>query len=189
MNLHRKHIKQLTEPELIELAKKEQKYFGELYNTYFDRIFRFVYKRLSGNEEVANDVTQQTFMKAMANIEKYEDRGLPFSSWLFRIAQNEVSMFFRAQKNGYTVEIEDWRMKDLCTTGDILGYMTQEDQEKLVELLNEMDQEQLDLIELRFFQEMSFKEISEIYNITEANAKMRVYRILEKLKIKWTASL
>jgi RNA polymerase sigma-70 factor (ECF subfamily) len=67
--------------------------------------------------------------------------------------------------------------------------MTQEDQEKLVGILNEMEQEHLDLIELRFFQEMSFKEISEIYNITEANAKMRVYRILEKLKIKWTASL
>jgi RNA polymerase sigma-70 factor (ECF subfamily) len=52
-----------------------------------------------------------------------------------------------------------------------------------------MEQEHLDLIELRFFQEMSFKEIAEIYNITEANAKMRVYRILEKLKNKWTASL
>jgi RNA polymerase sigma-70 factor (ECF subfamily) len=189
LNSKRKHIKQLSEPEIIELAKTDQKYFGELYNTYFQRIFRFVYKRLGGNEEVANDLTQQTFIKAMANIAKYEDRGLPFSSWLFRIAQNEVSMFFRAQKNGYTVEIEDWRMKDLCTEGNILGYMTQEDQEKLVGLLNEMEQEHLDLIELRFFQEMSFKEIAEIYNITEANAKMRVYRILEKLKNKWTASL
>lgn len=189
MNVQRKHIKQLTEPEIIELAKKDQKYFGELYNTYFNRIFRFVFKRLGGNEEAACDLTQQTFIKAMANMNKYEDRGLPFSSWLFRIAQNEVSMFFRSQKNGYTVEIEDWRMKDLVTEGGILGYMTQEDQEKLIGLLNEMEQEHLDLIELRFFQELSFKEIAEIYNITEPNAKMRVYRILEKLKTKWTASL
>jgi RNA polymerase sigma-70 factor (ECF subfamily) len=67
--------------------------------------------------------------------------------------------------------------------------MSQEDQVKLIGLLNEMEQEHLDLIELRFFQEISFKEIAEIYNITEPNAKMRVYRILEKLKTKWTASL
>jgi RNA polymerase sigma-70 factor (ECF subfamily) len=63
--------------------------------------------------------------------------------------------------------------------------MSLEDQEKLISLLNEMEQEQMDLIELRFFQEMSFKEIADIYSITEANAKMRVYRILEKLNKKW----
>ena len=73
--MQRKHIKQLTEPEIIELAKKDQQYFGELYGNYFKRIFRFVFKRLGGNEEVANDLTQQTFIKAMANIAKYEDRG------------------------------------------------------------------------------------------------------------------
>jgi RNA polymerase sigma-70 factor (ECF subfamily) len=63
--------------------------------------------------------------------------------------------------------------------------MTIEDQEKLMILLNEMEDEHLDLIELRFFQEMSFKEIAGIYTITEANAKMRIYRILEKLNKKW----
>ena len=64
--------------------------------------------------------------------------------------------------------------------------MSEEDQEQLVGLLNEMEQEYLDLIELRFFQELSFKEIADIYKISEPNAKMRVYRILEKLNKKWT---
>jgi RNA polymerase sigma-70 factor (ECF subfamily) len=63
--------------------------------------------------------------------------------------------------------------------------MTIEDQEKLMEQLNELPQENLDLIELRFFQELSFKEIAEIYSITEANAKMRIYRILEKMNKNW----
>ena len=57
--------------------------------------------------------------------------------------------------------------------------------EKLMEMINNLGQEQLDLIELRFFQELSFKEIAEIYSITEANAKMKVYRILEKMNLKW----
>jgi RNA polymerase sigma-70 factor (ECF subfamily) len=56
----------------------------------------------------------------------------------------------------------------------------------LVQKLNELPQENRDLIELRFFQDMSFKEIADIYSISEANAKMRIYRILEKMNTNWT---
>jgi RNA polymerase sigma-70 factor (ECF subfamily) len=130
-------------------------------------------------------LTQQTFLKAMANIQKYEDRGLPFSSWLYRIAQNEVSMFFRASKKVQTVDIDAGKFKDMCDEANLGRHMSTENQAQLIDLLNGMEQEHLDLIELRFFQEMSFKEIADIYDITEANAKMRVYRILEKLNKKW----
>lgn len=181
----RRNKKNLSESQIIELAKEDSFYFGELYNTYFERIYRFTFKRLGGNEEVAGDLTQQTFIKAMANMAKYEDRGLPFCSWLYRIAQNEVSMFFRSQKATQTVDIDESKFKDMCAEANLDSYMSMESQEKLVELLNEMEQEHLDLIELRFFQGLSFKEIAEIYGITEPNAKMRVYRILEKLNKKW----
>lgn len=179
-------ISKLTESELIALAKRKRRYFGVLYDRYFDQIFRFVFKRLGGNEEIAGDVTQQTFIKAMGNLEKYEDRGLPFSSWLYRIAQNEVSMFFRQQKKQFSVSIDENRLMDMAGEANIeTSYMSIEEQEKLVETLNLLDQEHQDLIELRFFQELSFKEIAEIYDITEANAKMRTYRILEKIGKMW----
>jgi RNA polymerase sigma-70 factor (ECF subfamily) len=181
----RKNTETLTEKEIIELAKTDSFYFGSLYNNYFERIFRFVYKRLGGKEELAGDLTQQTFMKAMANIHKYEDRGLAFSSWLYRIAQNEVLMHFRSQKTVSTVAIEERMFKNMCDEANIVHYMSQDDQEKLINLLNDMEQEHLDLIELRFFQGLSFKEIADIYSISEPNAKMRVYRILEKLNKKW----
>ncbi len=182
----KKNTAELSESEIIALAKEDAHYFGQLYQRYFDVIFRFIYKRLGGNVDDAGDLSQQTFIKAMANIQKYEDRGLSFSSWLFRIAQNEVNMFFRKQKNAYSVEIEERKLTGLFDEAQITGYMSVDDQEQLVQLLNELEQEQLDLVELRFFQEMSFKEIADIYNITEANAKMRVYRILEKLNKKWS---
>jgi RNA polymerase sigma-70 factor (ECF subfamily) len=181
----RKTIENLTEAQIIELAKKDSYYFGTLYNNYFDKIFRFVFKRLGGNEDSAADITQQTFMKAMANLYKYEDRGLPFSSWLYRIAQNEVNMHFRNQQSVVKVVIEERMFKNMCEEANIGNYMSQEQQEKLINLLNEIEQEHLDLIELRYFQGLSFKEIADIYSITEANAKMRVYRILEKLNKKW----
>jgi len=75
----RKNIKNLSESEIIVLAKEDSNYFGVLYETYFDQIFRFVFKRLGGKEEIAGDLTQQTFLKAMSNIQKYEDRGFPLA--------------------------------------------------------------------------------------------------------------
>jgi RNA polymerase sigma-70 factor (ECF subfamily) len=143
---------------------------------------------LGGLEDTAGDLTQQTFMKAMANLSKYEDRGLPFGSWLYRIAQNEVSMYFRSLKKTRTVEIEERKLKDLCEEAELTSQMSIEEQERLIRLLNDMEQENLDLIELRFFQGLSFKEIADIYSINEPSAKMRVYRILEKLGKKWNES-
>lgn len=181
----RKNIKDLSDAQIVELAKKESHYFGALYDKYFEQIFRFVFKRLGGKEDESGDITQQTFIKAMGNLSRYEDRGLPFSSWLYRIAQNEVSMFFRKQKKNYSVSIDENRIQDVATEANLNMYMSIDEQEKLIEMLNEMEEEHLDLIELRFFQELSFKEIAAIYSISEANAKMRTYRILERIGKKW----
>lgn len=181
-----KDIENLSESELITKAKEDRKYFGPLYDRYFDQIFRFVFVRMGGKEDEAGDITQHVFIKAMANLDKYEDRGFPFTSWLYRIAQNEVSMFFRKQKKNYTVPIDENRIQDLADEANLASsYMSTNEQEMLIAVLNSLEQEHLDLIELRFFHGMSFKEIAEIYNVTEANAKMRTYRILERIGKKW----
>ena len=183
--LRKKDILNLPESEVITLAQKQSKYFGVLYERYFDQLFRFIFKKVGGKEDLAGDLTQQTFMKAMANIKKYEDRGFPFSSWLYRIAQNEVLMYFRKSKKNIEVAVDENRMIDLAGEANISNSMSTKNQERLIEMLNDLKEGQLELIELRFFQDMSFKEISNIYNITEANAKMRTYRILERIGKKW----
>lgn len=182
--IRRKKIAKLTESELIALAKKDSKYFGGLYDKYFDKIFRFIFKRLGGNEEVAGDITQQTFMKAMANLEKYEDRGFPFSSWLYRIAQNEVNMYFRKLKKEAKIPIDESNLKEVAKEANIENYMSAQEQQLIIDILNKIEGDDKDIIELRFFQEMSFKEIAGIFSISEANAKMRTYRILEKIRKK-----
>jgi len=169
----------------VRLARKDHRHFGVLYERYFDAIFRFVFRRLGGDEEASGDLTQQTFLKAMANLHKYEDRGLPFGAWLYRIAQNEVNLFFRSEKQARMVDVNENQLRQVLEEGEIGSDMSQEDQEKLVKFINELAPEHQDLIELRFFQEMSFREIADIYNITEANAKMRIYRLLEKINQKW----
>lgn len=185
----KKNIHALSESEQVMLARKDHRHFGVLYERYFDQIFRFVFRRLGGDEASAGDLTQQTFLKAMANLHKYQDRGLPFSAWLYRIAQNEVNLFFRGEKQTRTVDVCENQLKQMLEEGEIVSGMTQEDQEKLVSMINELETEQQDLIELRFFQEMSFREIADIYSITEANAKMRIYRLLEKINQKWNREI
>lgn len=183
--LRKKNIINLPESEVIALAKKHSKYFGVLYDRYFEQLFCFIFKKIGGREDLAGDLTQQTFMKAMANIQKYEDRGFPFSSWLYRIAQNEVLMFFRKSKKNIEVAIDENRVVDLAGEANISSSMSMENQERLIEMLNGLDEDQIELIELRFFQGLSFKDVSNIYNITEANAKMRTYRILERIRKNW----
>lgn len=177
----RRKIANLSDADLVKLAKQNHKHFGVLYDRYFEQIFKFIYKRLGRDEENSADITQQTFLKAMLNIAKYENRGYHFSSWLYRIAINEVNLFFRSLKNEKVVEIDQHKIVNLFEEANIEVHSNTENQDKLIQLLNELPQDQIDLIELRFFQEMNFKEIAEIYSITEANAKMKVYRILEKL--------
>jgi RNA polymerase sigma-70 factor (ECF subfamily) len=181
----RKNNTVYSESDLIELSKSNHQYFGALYEKYFETIFRFIFKRLGGNELVSGDLTQQTFMKAMVNINKYEDRGFPLSSWLFRIAQNEVNLYFRSQKNTKTVDVNENQLKSVLEEMDVSSSMTIENQEKLIQCINNLEPEQADLIELRFFQEMSYKEIGDIYAISEANAKMRIYRLIEKIQKNW----
>ena len=177
---------QIEEAELIALAQKDQSHFGALYNHYFDQIFRFVFKRLGGDEANTGDITQQTFMKALVNIKKYENRGLPFSSWLYRIAQNEINLFFRRNKSQKEIGVDVSDLNIIMTEmGDNQDGISEENQEKLINAINELEKDHADLIELRFFLKVSFKEIADIYSISEANAKMRVYRILEKMNKNW----
>src|ERR1041385_1203338 len=73
------------EERIIEEAKKDPASFKWLYETYFKRIFLFIYHKVESRNE-ASDLTSQVFLKAMQRLHQYQSRGLPFSSWLYRIA-------------------------------------------------------------------------------------------------------
>jgi len=167
------------EYRLIEAAKKNPRRFGALYERYYKPVFIFVYKRVD-DEEVSADITSQVFLKAMQALPKYQFKGLPFSSWLFRIAINETNQYFRATKNKRTVSME---RADLKNIAEEVGEETNEDAIKMMlATLQELSPDDVQMIELRFFEKMSFREVAEVFNITENNAKVRTYRILKKMQ-------
>ncbi|MEX1003287.1 MAG: sigma-70 family RNA polymerase sigma factor [Crocinitomicaceae bacterium] len=174
----------LDEKQLIAAAQKDPRAFAPLYDKYFQPIFLFIFKRVQ-DEAAAGDICQDAMLKAMFNIHKYEDRGLPISAWLYRIASNEVNLYFRAKKKMVTVEVEDRHVKTMMSELKIETLEKEEDQDKLVKVLSNLKPEHSEIVELRFFMQYSFKEIAEFYTITEATAKMRLYRVLEKIKKTW----
>lgn len=164
---------------LILEAKKDPKRFGPLYSKYHEQIFRYVYQRMD-SQEMAFDVTSQVFIKAMNNLHKYEYRGVPFSSWLYRIAKSELYQAFRDRKARKTVNVESFHLFE------VIEEMEEDDnslnKKKLFQCLSLLKEKDLQMIELRYFEKRSYREIGEILEIAENNAKVRSFRALEKLK-------
>jgi RNA polymerase sigma-70 factor (ECF subfamily) len=168
-----------SEHKLVEAAKKDKEKFREIYNTYYEIVFRFIYQR-TGDETTTSDIVSEVFFKALGNLTKYEFRGLPFSSWLLRIAHNETIKYYRKISKARVVKLETKHLQNL--TSEESDNHIDELKPLLLSALKELKTEDLQLIEMRFFEGRPFKEMAEILNKKESAVKMRVYRILAKLK-------
>jgi len=170
-----------AEMEEIAAAKKNPARFEPLYTRYYEQIFRYIYQRMNDQEQ-AFDVTAQVFLKALTNIQRYEFRGVPFSSWLYRIALSETNRAFRANSAQRTVNIEKVQVHSLLEEMDDSADERSHQLEAAIAAINTLEENDLQLIEMRFFEKRAFREIAEILDITENNAKVKTYRILDKIK-------
>ncbi len=164
----------------IESAKQDPKNFEVLYDKYFFKIFTFILSRVNDKEHTA-DITSQVFLKVLINIKNYKYRGLPFSAWLFRIAINECNQFFRDTKKSRTVVLNEEFSEALVneiTTEDT----NDAEHRKLGVIIKSLKMDEVLLLELRFYENKSFREIGYILDITENYAKVKLYRLLGKMK-------
>jgi RNA polymerase sigma-70 factor (ECF subfamily) len=167
------------ELEIIEAAKQDPERFAPLYEKYYKQIFGYLYQRMD-SKDAAFDLTADVFLKALTNIGKYNFRGVPFASWLYRIAHNELMQLFRKEKEKRTVNADVGDLRFICEENETPFF--EEYIPAIKKLVVELAEEDLHLVEMRYFEKRPFKEIAEILDITEVNAKVRMYRIIEKLK-------
>jgi RNA polymerase sigma-70 factor, ECF subfamily len=167
------------EAQQIKRAQKDPAFFAPLYEKYHEPVFRFLYQRLEDKEQ-AFDITSQVFYKALIKLGGYAFRGLPFSAWLFRIARNELYEYFRKSQTQRCIYVEPDGFKRLAE--EIEEDKFAEFHDKMQDVLARLPEEELQYIEMRFFEKRAFAEIAAIMEITENNAKVKTYRILEKLK-------
>ncbi len=151
--------------------------FAQLYDRHFDKVYRYIYFKV-GNRLEAEDLTHEVFFKALEAIGSYKWRQLPFSSWLFRIAQNEVIDYFRRQKKETTLE-----EKILPTEDDPMAIAEQSlEREQLMAAVDKLSPAQREVIYLRFIAELSIAEVAQILGKSEGTIKALQYNGIVALK-------
>jgi RNA polymerase sigma-70 factor (ECF subfamily) len=116
----------------------------------------------------------------MNNFVRYEYRGVPFSSWLYRIAKSEVYQSFREKKAKRTVNIETIQLEGFIEEWE--EDSKDENRKILLKIIGELKEEEVQLVEMRYFEKRSYREIGEILDLTENNAKVKTHRVLNKMK-------
>lgn len=156
----------------------DRKAFAKLYDRFVTPIYRFVYFRVYNNG-LAEDLTSQTFLKAVENIASYDRKKGKFSSWLYRIARNLVIDYYRSRKK--TVELDDtW---DIPSGVDIEDDAHRNDlAERLKGLMDILTGEQREIVVMRLWQELPYNEIAEVLGKSEAGCKMMFSRAIAKLR-------
>lgn len=187
----------MNEKEMIAWAKVNPKAFGELYDTYYPKIFGYIY-RITGDHALAGDITSETFLKAWIAIGTFQWKGISISSWFFRIATNQLNQYFRRQR--YTprtltelgiFDMEAWENRhapDPESTETIARMDSLEEFEGVRRLLQRLPPVYQQVIALRYFEELSIRDIGQILKKKEGTVKSLLSRGLDKLKKMMDAS-
>jgi RNA polymerase sigma-70 factor, ECF subfamily len=167
---------QTEERLLVEAAQKDPRCFGDLYELHFEQVYAFVARRV-GHRETAEDVTADVFHKALANLRRFEWRGVPFAAWLLRIAANVI--VDRSKRSGLEVSSDDppeISMKPRMEQA--------EDAARLFRLVNELANDQRQVLVMRFAEERSIGEIARKLGRSEGAVKQLQFRGLQNVRKK-----
>jgi RNA polymerase sigma-70 factor (ECF subfamily) len=168
--------------DALVIAAKEgdKEAFAEIYDHYFDQIFRYVYFRVKPEE--VDDIVETVFIKSWVKLEKYEKRDVSFGAWLFRIAHNAVIDYRRAHRSILPI---DPRTKD-----ESVGAAPERQTERAMmaqevrAAVDELKEPYKQVVTLKFLIGISNAEIAEILGQTEGNVRVLQFRALKELKEK-----
>jgi len=181
---------ELTDHELVkQFIDGKQSSFEILVNRHKDKVYTYIFLMVK-NDHLANDIFQETFIKVVKslNVGKYQENG-KFISWVVRIAHNLIIDHFRKEKQMRTFSNDEYendifnssRFSDATIEDDIIQDQIKDDVRKLVDYLPE---EQREVILLRHFSGLSFKEIAEQTNVSINTALGRMrYALINMRKL------
>jgi RNA polymerase sigma-70 factor (ECF subfamily) len=166
----------VTEPDerlLIEAAQRDPRHFAQLYESHFDRVYAFIACRVR-DRTAAEDLTAEVFHQALAKLDQFEWRGLPFKAWLLRIASNAVHDRWR----------ETGRHRESSSDGfaEPGGDDGTERRTMLVQLLDGLPVNQRLVLTRRFLEDRSTAEIARELDLSEGAIKQLQFRALQTLR-------
>jgi len=168
--------KEADERLLIEAAQQDPARFADLYELNFERVYAYIVKRVHDRAET-EDLTSEVFQQALANLNRFEWRGIPFAAWLFRIAANLISD--RWQRSGREVADEDAIAAAPASPAEIEEV---ERRATLFRLVETLPTEQKKVVILRFVEQKSIREVAQAIRKTEGAVKQLQFRALSTLR-------
>ena len=170
------------ESKLIQRAKTgDQAALSDLYERYVDEIYRFLFYR-TGDEMVAEDLTATVFTQMITGLPKYEERGLPFGAWLFRIARSRLADYWRGVERRERRQAQIKQREALQI--DMTSHPLEErfDHEGLQQAFEYLTEAEREVVLLRFAGGLSNKEIATVTHSNHNAVKSMMYRALTKLR-------
>jgi RNA polymerase sigma-70 factor, ECF subfamily len=162
---------------LVEAAQKDPARFVELYEDNFERVYAFVSRRVNSRADV-EDITAEVFQQALANIAKFEWRGIPFAAWLYRIAANAIAdRWQRASR-----QQGDPALDRPADPSEMIDLEKSERVARLFGLVGELPADQRRVIEMRFAEEKSIREIAQALGRTAGAVKQLQFRGIQSLR-------
>ena len=164
---------ELDDRNLVKAAQADPGRFLALYDRHFHRVYAYVLRR-AGNRAEAEDVTSEVFHRALANLQKYEWRGVPFTAWLFRIAANELA---DRRKQA--------RRESVDPPADVGAADPQLERRAMVfQLVEQLPDNQRRVIELRFGEGRSIVDVATAMGKSDGAIKQLQRRALENLRVR-----
>lgn len=174
-------MEQIALINALDEKEVRDKGFTYIFETYYKRIYNYIYYRVNCNDE-AEDLTSQVFEKVMVKIETYSESKSPFEVWLFAIARNVINDYFRSLKKHKIFSIDKINEPTSIEKNPEEIVVKAETNDELLKALNVLDSRERNILALKFGGNLKNKEIAEIIDITESNVGVILYRIMKKLK-------
>ncbi|MGI6368708.1 MAG: RNA polymerase sigma factor [Anaerolineae bacterium] len=165
----------------VRAAQQDPRAFGVLYERHVDRIYSYVYHRV-GNVHDAEDLTSRVFFRAMAHIDRYVDRGYPFSAWLYRIAHNLIANWHRDKGRRPVISLEDVVVSSQPEEHPERIAQETAERQLLTEAAMTLDPVRRELLMLKFNEGLSNAEIGQVLGRSEGAIKSLYHRTLLQLR-------
>ena len=162
-----------SEQQLVAAAQRDPRRFAELYDAHFDRIYAYAVTRVR-DRAAAEDITSEVFHQALRNLAKFEWRGVPFSAWLYKIASNAIADRAVTQAREWGTPREE--PTDCGDQAEI------ESRAAMRGLMRDLPDDQRRVIEMRFVEERSIREIAKELSRSEGAVKQLQFRALQNLR-------
>lgn len=170
-----------NEIQLVVRAQYEPVAFADIYDHYFPDVYKYVLYRVR-DPQTADDLTAQTFERALRDLRDYDVKRGVFGAWLFGITRNVINQYFRRQKRFQWLPLDFLRSHQSSEPGPEESAAINETTVHLLDALAQLEDRERDLIALKFAAGLNNRQIAEITGLTPSNVGVILYRAVQRLR-------